>query len=229
MIVADTVEYSGLFDSLFHFGTSSKGRVTALSPPKQASAKLSFPSLGIGKPATLQISGWNAKPHYSWLEKSLNIKTPKLNIPKQYLRHRKSNPFGTFFKTVWKKGIAPALTLGLTYATQRAVLKAMGVKHPEVILAQQLGLPAPRPVSTISTSPPTYTPPPTTTTVTSPPPQQPTPKPQPTYRPPGSSSTANPQPVVVVQSQTPQQGKSIPKWMLYAAGGLVLAILLSRR
>jgi len=155
---------------------------------------LSFPSLGIGKPATISITGWNSSGSTSLFKDAFKVPNLPTFTPTYFPSATKrsssggSSHFGLkdFLGNLWKKGIAPALTLGLSYATQRAILKAAGVKHPEIIIAKEFGLPLSSfpettPKSVVYTPqpppPPHSTPTHTTIIIRQPPPPPPPPQP----------------------------------------------------
>ena len=257
-------EYEGFFDKLkgiFHFGGSKptviprwsgsrrlwirKTTTPTFSKSFHSRARLSFPSLGFGKQATITINGINKPKFTSIFSKSDTFKIPNFgkitqNLLQKYnvkplptttppyfptAKHSKSSPFGKFFENLWKKGVAPALTLGISYATQRAILKAAGIKHPDYILAQQFGLPTytPAPSSTAETAYYSQTQPPTTTTPQATPQAIPQATPQ-----------AIPQVSAITQQATQSQSRASTfslnnKTMLFLLGGVALALLLSRR
>ena len=208
MLVA---EYEGLFDSikkLFHFGSGSSnsgnwsgGNRKWISNPTIGNfgkTTLSFPSLGIGKQATITINGLN-QPNNSLFKWSNAFKS-------------NSNGLNTFFTNLWKKGLAPAISLGIAYATQKSILKAAGVKNADYIVAKQLGLPTyphllPSQAKVFSPTPPTSPTPP-------------------------QRQNISPRPQVEVVVSPPKKASNTNhnnKTMLFLLGGIAIVLLLSRR
>ena len=223
------------------FDVVSEAKKYLKSTSTSRGAMLSFPSLGFGKQATITITGINKPQTSSLFSHSDLFKTPDFgkitqDLLKKYnikplptvtptyfptSKHASKSPLGKYFEELWKKGIAPALTLGVSYATQRAILKAAGVKNVDYILAQQFGLPTYTETATtqgttsVTTSAETYQPTETTASESS-----------------GATSQEQTTTTTTNTQTKSSQGSTLTlnnKTMLFLLGGLALALLLSRR